>query len=215
MVATDEQTNGQADEFDPRRFLIDYSGNPYMLVEGRVAWLRRQHPGASIVTELIEHAINDRGQGWAMFRATVTLPDGGSATGWGTESGASAPSDYVERAETGALGRALEHLGYGTAAALGPAYTAPQRESKGRRQQGQQPPAELAATAKLPAGDGKPLQESQERAIKRLAGEAGIGDRLDDWLGVPLTALAANQAGDVIGQLDRYVRSRKAAAASN
>src|SRR5262249_61697389 len=49
----------------------------------------------------------------AIFKARVSIPGGGSATGWGQEEAADF-GDYLEKAETKALGRALAALGYGT-----------------------------------------------------------------------------------------------------
>jgi len=71
-------------------------------------WLRTEHPEASIETEMTTLD----GQS-AVFRARVSIPNGGSATGWGSEQ-YSDFRDYVEKAETKALGRALAALGFGT-----------------------------------------------------------------------------------------------------
>ena len=54
-----------------------------------------------------------RARGYARFKATVTDGKGGHATGTKTENAANFP-DYVEKAETGSIGRALAALGYGT-----------------------------------------------------------------------------------------------------
>lgn len=54
-----------------------------------------------------------RASGFVIFRATVKDGKGGSATGTKSEKAASF-ADYVEKAETGAIGRALAALGYGT-----------------------------------------------------------------------------------------------------
>ncbi len=54
-----------------------------------------------------------RAKGYARFRAIVTDGKGGRATGTKSECAASFP-DYIEKAETGAIGRALAALGYGT-----------------------------------------------------------------------------------------------------
>ena len=43
----------------------------------------------------------------------VSIPGGGSATGWGSESSGDF-RDYLEKAETKAIGRALAALGFGT-----------------------------------------------------------------------------------------------------
>jgi hypothetical protein len=82
--------------------------NEYLEVKWRLLWLRTEQPGAAIETEMVEHGA-DR----AVFRARVSVPDGGSATGWGQER-ASDFADYLEKAETKALGRALAALGFGT-----------------------------------------------------------------------------------------------------
>jgi hypothetical protein len=54
-----------------------------------------------------------RANGFVIFKATVKDGKGGIATGTKTEKAASFP-DFIEKAETGAIGRALAALGYGT-----------------------------------------------------------------------------------------------------
>lgn len=85
-------------------------GKDYLEVKWRLVWLRLEHPDAQIKTGIAEH---NREDGYARAWAEVTLPNGGSATGQGTETSADFP-DYLEKAETKALGRALAALGYGT-----------------------------------------------------------------------------------------------------
>src|SRR5688572_22593925 len=94
--------------FEPARFLTRVNGSDYLEVKWRLVWMRDRHPDATIDTELMSHSDNT-----AVFRARVAVPGGGSATGWGTES-AGDFRDYVEKAETKALGRALAALGFGT-----------------------------------------------------------------------------------------------------
>jgi hypothetical protein len=107
--------------FDPSRYLIrlpkraraaDGSWKTvetdYLEVKWRLLWLRTEHPDAAITTELVSHLDET-----AVFRALVSVPNGGSATGWGHETAADF-GDYLEKAETKALGRALAALGYGT-----------------------------------------------------------------------------------------------------
>lgn len=94
--------------FDPSKFLTKVNGNDYLEVKWRLLWFRTDHPDGEIETELVEHR-----DGVAVFRARVRVPGGGSATGWGSES-AEDFADYLEKAETKALGRALAALGYGT-----------------------------------------------------------------------------------------------------
>lgn len=95
-------------KFDPSRYLTKVSGSDYLEVKWRLVWLREVCPDADIETELISH--HDQ---VAVFRAKVAIPGGGSATGWGSE-GYSDFRDYLEKAETKALGRALAALGFGT-----------------------------------------------------------------------------------------------------
>ena len=54
-----------------------------------------------------------RAKGYARYRAVVTDGKGDRATGTKSEKAVSFP-DFIEKAETGAIGRALAALGYGT-----------------------------------------------------------------------------------------------------
>jgi hypothetical protein len=107
--------------FDPSRYLTKLpkrarqadgswktAETDYLEVKWRLLWLRTEHADATIETELVWH-----GEDTAVFRARVSIPGGGSASGWGHET-ASDFGDYLEKAETKALGRALAALGYGT-----------------------------------------------------------------------------------------------------
>jgi hypothetical protein len=106
----------------------------YLPVQWRLVWFREQCPQGTIETEECEvdldremeeetygwnsekrrsEKIIKRARGYARFRAVVTDGRGGRATGTKSESAASFP-DFVEKAETGAIGRALAALGYGT-----------------------------------------------------------------------------------------------------
>jgi hypothetical protein len=101
--------------FDPRRYLIKLSGKEYLEVKWRVYWLRSQHPNAIISTEMIKQVFASPDgtiPAEAIFKAYVAIPEGGEATGWGSESEADF-HDYIEKAETKALGRALAALGFG------------------------------------------------------------------------------------------------------
>lgn len=95
--------------FDPTAHMRNLKGQTYLDVKWRLVWLREVQPEAIVVTELIE-----RTDAFALFRACVTLPSGGSASGYGSETKADF-GDFIEKAETKALGRALAALGFGTA----------------------------------------------------------------------------------------------------
>lgn len=94
--------------FDPGQHLTSIKGQDYLEVKWRLVWLRSEHPDADITTKLETHD-GDR----AVFSARVEVPGGGSATGWGSESGDTF-GNYIEKAETKAIGRALAALGFGT-----------------------------------------------------------------------------------------------------
>jgi hypothetical protein len=97
-----------AKPFDASKYLTDLNGRDYLEVKWRLLWLRTEHPEALIDTQLVKHTTD-----LALFRAQVSVPGGGTATGWGSET-AEDFGDYIEKAETKALGRALAALGYGT-----------------------------------------------------------------------------------------------------
>jgi hypothetical protein len=139
-----DQNNGNAREdqriraFNPNEHLIQLKSRDgskdYLPVQWRLVWFREQCPGGTIDTEEVEvdldreveeeayawnsetrrsEKIVKRARGYARFRAVVTDGKGGRATGTKSETAASFP-DYAEKAETGAIGRALAALGYGT-----------------------------------------------------------------------------------------------------
>lgn len=98
--------------FDPKQHLIQLKGRngklaDYLPVAARLAWFRDVHPDG--VIEINEHTVSEQ---VAIFRARVSIPSGGSADGWGSET----PQDfrdYIEKGSTKALGRALAAMGFG------------------------------------------------------------------------------------------------------
>lgn len=99
--------------YNPRDHMIKLPGRKggpptdYLPVKERVHWLREEHPDADISTQVIE--LTDTR---CVMLATVSIPGGGSASAIGSEVKAAFP-DYIEKADTVALGRALAILGYG------------------------------------------------------------------------------------------------------
>ena len=94
--------------FEPSRYLRKLAGRDYLEVKWRLLWLRTEHPDAIMETDLVK--LDD---GFALFKARVAIPGGGEATGWGSETRQDF-FDFIEKAETKALGRALAALGFGT-----------------------------------------------------------------------------------------------------
>lgn len=128
----------RARTFNPNEHLVQLKSKQgsqdYLPVQWRLVWFREQCPHGTIDTEEVEvdldremevdafvwnnekrrsEKVAKRAKGYARFRAVVTDGKGGRATGTKSECAANFP-DYIEKAETGAVGRALAALGYGT-----------------------------------------------------------------------------------------------------
>jgi len=194
-----------SDVFDPSRYLTTVNGSDYLEVKWRLAWLRSAHPDAVIATELVRHD-----DGFAIFRASVSLPDGGAASGYGSE-GADDFRDYIEKAETKAIGRALAALGFGTqfcpdfefGAAAGKVVDAPIdfASTRGRRR--------AAAVAEAPARFDETSQTATDRQLKfiqAIARETGLDDDAMDReaelaFGVPVPRLGRRDASAFIERL--------------
>lgn len=98
--------------FDAQAHLMQLKGKDYLEVKWRLVWFRTDHPAASgwgIITEA--EVVTEQA---ARYRARIVDPEGRVvATGTKTETQKGFP-DFVEKAETGSIGRALALLGYGT-----------------------------------------------------------------------------------------------------
>jgi len=164
--------------------------------------MRDQHPDATIETQLVSHSDNT-----AVFRAMVSIPGGGSATGWGSES-AGDFRDYLEKAETKAIGRALAALGFGTqfcpdfefGAAVGRVVDSPVKV--GARQRPAAADREQSASVAA-IGPDQPATQRQLRYLQAVAREAGLdGAALDEKamqeFGVQAAALSRRDASSLI-----------------
>lgn len=90
--------------------LIDLKGKKYLQVAHRLVFFREEHPEWSIQTEFIYQ--DDKS---ALVKATVLNETGRPiATAHKEESKQDFPAGYREKAETGAIGRALALCGFGT-----------------------------------------------------------------------------------------------------
>jgi hypothetical protein len=98
--------------FDFKKSLIKVQGGrSYLPVSARIVWFRQEHPDWGIETEPIE--INHEKQ-FAVFRARIYNAEGKlMAMGTKKEDVKGFP-DFMEKAETGAVGRALALCGFGT-----------------------------------------------------------------------------------------------------
>lgn len=95
--------------FNPMEHMMQLKGKDYLQVQWRLVWFREDHPDWVINTDCVtcdaEHAI---------FKATISDENGiQKSAGHGSESKKDF-ADFLEKAETKAVGRALAMLGYGT-----------------------------------------------------------------------------------------------------
>jgi hypothetical protein len=125
-------------QFNPNEHTIELKSKNgpqlYLPVAQRLVWFRQACSEGTIHTELVSfdadretsaetyqwneqtrrsEKVTRQAKGWAMFKASVTDGHGATATAHGSE-GAADFGDYIEKAETKAIGRALALLGYGT-----------------------------------------------------------------------------------------------------
>lgn len=95
--------------FDPNAHMMRLKGRDYLQVAWRLVWFREVHPDWTISTECVEHDAEH-----ALFRASIHRDDGALAqSAYGSETRKDF-ADYIEKAETKAVGRALAMLGFGT-----------------------------------------------------------------------------------------------------
>lgn len=184
--------------FEPGKYITKVGNGDYLEVKWRLVWFRSEHPDGVIETEMVSHDGN-----LAVFRALVRVPNGGSATGWGSES-ADDFRDYLEKAETKALGRALAALGYGTqftpdfefGASESRVVDSPIDISRTRAVRGGLETAPAAATPK------------QIKFLYAIAREAGLSDEdlnteSQELYGKPVDALPRRDASALIERLQQ------------
>lgn len=95
--------------FNPKEHLMPLKGKDYLQVMWRLVWFREEKPDWCIDTHLEQLTDNH-----AVFSAKILDANGiQKASGYGSES-VKDFRDFIEKAETKAIGRALAMLGYGT-----------------------------------------------------------------------------------------------------
>lgn len=100
--------------------LLNLKGKPYLQVAHRLVWFRELYPLGSVKTQLIEK-FGEGAEAGVTFRAEVYVPLTGGQPGQMMLVATAHKSetlkdfrDYMEKAETAALGRALAMAGIGT-----------------------------------------------------------------------------------------------------
>ena len=94
--------------FNAQEHLIDIRGRDYLEVKWRLVWLREEHPGWTISTELL-----DAGDP-VIVRAAIADEAGHVIATGHAEYPRGKPFPSVMKCETSAIGRALAHAGFGT-----------------------------------------------------------------------------------------------------
>lgn len=89
--------------------LINLKGKDYLQVAHRLVWFREERPEWSIVTEMV--TLTDS---HAIAKATIIDPDGRIIATAHKREDKVHFADFMEKAETSSIGRALALVGYGT-----------------------------------------------------------------------------------------------------
>lgn len=89
--------------------LMNMRGKDYLEVKWRIVWFREEHPDWSIQTEFVSIDASS-----ALAKATIITPDGRAASTSHKFEDKQGFADFREKAETGAIGRALALIGFGT-----------------------------------------------------------------------------------------------------
>lgn len=98
--------------FNPKDHLMRVQGGRlYLPVAARVVWFRERCPEWCIETDPVE--INHEKQ-FAVFRATIRNADGKIMATATKKEDLKGFGDFIEKAETGSVGRALGMCGFGT-----------------------------------------------------------------------------------------------------
>lgn len=95
--------------FNPSEHMMKLKGRDYLQVAWRLVWFREDHPDWALNADILEQDGEH-----AIFKAVICDENGvQKSSGHGSESKRDF-GDYLEKAETKAIGRALAMLGYGT-----------------------------------------------------------------------------------------------------
>lgn len=89
---------------------LDLRGKPYLQVAHRLVWFREDHPTWTIRTA-VTYDLKER---FAIGHATILDEAGRTIATAHKYEDAKGFGDYIEKSETGAIGRALALCGYGT-----------------------------------------------------------------------------------------------------
>jgi hypothetical protein len=178
----------------------------YLDVKWRIVWFRTEHPNGSIETRML----STPGISPAVVQATVTLENGVTATGFG-QCGEDDWSDWLEKAETRAIGRALALLGYGTQfceefdeiISDSPVEASRRARSKASADADD---ADSARQASIPTASNDPMTPNQQKYLFSLAREANLPNEeleeiVNERFGHGVSELLKSEASTLISSL--------------
>jgi hypothetical protein len=140
------------------RYLLNLQGKKYLPAAYRLVWFRDECPDWGIVTELFE---GGQEAGFATVKASIFNPEGRViATGHKTETKQDFPAGWVEKAEAGAVARALAYVGFGTQ--FGEDVDAPAQPQRPAYRPQAQNAAPGRTEAYSPYPEPSPAQEEEE-----------------------------------------------------
>jgi hypothetical protein len=97
--------------FNPNDHLISLKGKSYLEVKWRLVWFRNENPDWAITTSIVTFDMENK---YAICKAQISDQHGRVVAEGTKMEDARGFADFLEKAETGAIGRALGILGYGT-----------------------------------------------------------------------------------------------------
>ena len=206
-----------APPFEPSKHLRKMRGGAdYLEVRWRIVWFRDKFPAGDISTEHIQI-----GESHAIFRAIViAITEGGEicgrATGYGSET-AKDFGDFIEKAETKAVGRALAALGFGTQFAndLDEGERIADAPAEGRSAQQHRQPAPQQIRQQPQSAQPEPatlITDAGRRRLEAIARERGLTH--DDWKAIAIGWFEVESTKDLrfdqADKLERFIEGATA-----
>ncbi len=221
--------------FNPSEHLTKLQDKDYLEVKWRLVWFREKYPHGRIETEELAYDLDrevsaegfawnaetrrkervlKKACGYARYRAIVEDGEGGRGVGTKSESAVNFP-DFGEKAETGAIGRALAALGFGTQFApemdeadrivdspvdRTPTTPAPAQPSPERQQTAQ--PARPASATPTPINAPSRPATRQNAAVQKMVAQAKARA---EAAGESWDALKLEACGRAVGDEDLMV----------